>query len=271
MGLKSFAKRWLPPALAARLKPLVGGSIYFSGDFPTWTAASANSTGYDSDLILERVSDAMLKVTRGEAKYERDSVLFDRAQISFPVLAGLFRAASESGNRLSVLDFGGSLGSSYIQCREFLSVLPELKWGIVEQKHFVDRGRQRFQTGQLKFHHTIAECVAEDSPNVALLSSVLQYLPAPGEIVDELMAARIPYLIVDRTPFIDGSSDRITIQHVPESIYRASYPCRLFGRQRFIDRLRDRYDLIAEFDGFDGTAFAGGMQFAFGGMIFCRS
>lgn len=267
MNVKTLAKRWLPPALLERLKPLFRRNIYFSGDYPDWKAAGAQSSGYNSALILERVKEAMLRVTNGEAKFERDSVPFDEVQHSFPVLAGLLRAASESGNRLSVLDFGGSLGSSYFQCRDFLSVLLSLSWGIVEQRHFVDCGRELFETDQLRFFHTISECVEHTAPNVVLLSSVLQYVPDPYDVLDELMGTGISYLVIDRTPFADQRADWITIQHVPESIYNASYPCRIFGRQVFLAKFRGRYDLIAQFDGSDGIATANGRAFNFSGMI----
>ena len=267
MHIKTTGKRWLPPALIERLKPFLGIGIYFSGNYTDWETASAQASGYDSVLILEQVEQAMLKVKAGEAVFERDSVLFDEVQHSFPVLAGLLRAAVENGNQLSVLDFGGSLGSSYFQCREFLSVLPSLKWGVVEQEHFVHCGQRIFETEQLRFFHTIAECLQQASPNVALLSSVLQYLPKPYHVLDELMNSRVPYIVIDRTPFGDQETDFITVQRVPPSIYVASYPCWVFGKQSFLDKFRGRYTVIAQFDSIDGNAIANRKEFTFGGMI----
>jgi putative methyltransferase (TIGR04325 family) len=267
MQIKTIAKRWLPPALIERLKPLLGIGIYFSDNYTDWGTASAHASGYDSVLILEQVEQAMLKVKAGEAAFERDSVLFDEVQHSFPVLAGLLRAALENGNQLSVLDFGGSLGSSYFQCREFLSVLPSLKWGVVEQEHFVHCGQRIFEAAQLRFFCTIAECLQQATPNVALLSSVLQYLPKPYHVLDELMNSRVPYIIIDRTPFGDQETDFITVQRVPPSIYVASYPCWVFGKQSFLDKFRARYKVIAQFNSGDGNAIAKGREFTFGGMI----
>lgn len=267
MLTKTTAKRWLPPALIERLKPLLGVGIYFSGNYTDWETASAYASGYDSVVILEQVKQAMLKVKAGEAVFERDSVLFDEVQHSFPVLAGLLRTVVENGNQLSVLDFGGSLGSSYFQCREFLSVLPSLKWGVVEQEHFVHCGQRVFETAQLRFFYTIAECLQQSSPNVALLSSVLQYLPKPYHVLDELMNSRVPYIVIDRTPFGDQETDFITVQRVPPSIYVASYPCWVFGKRSFLDKFRTRYEVIAEFDGGDDSAIANGRRFTFGGMI----
>jgi hypothetical protein len=56
-------------------------------------ALNQQSHGYDNDTILKKCKDALLKVKNGEAVYERYSVLFDKVQHSFPVLAGLLRAA----------------------------------------------------------------------------------------------------------------------------------------------------------------------------------
>lgn len=267
MQAKTVAKKWLPPALLECLKPLHGRAVYYSGDYSDWEAASAHATGYDSTLILERVRQAMFRVKSGEVAYERDSVVFDNVQHSFPVLAGLLRAALENNKRLTVLDFGGSLGSSYFQCRNFLSVVSSLQWGVVEQEHFVRCGKADFETEQLRFFFTIADCMAHALPNVVLLSGVLQYLPQPYKVLDDLMAEGIQYVVIDRTSFSDSSADRITMQHVPPSIYPASYPCHVFGRQSFLDRWHDRYDVIAQFDSNDGRASVRGLEFAFGGMI----
>ena len=267
MQIKTLAKKWLSPALIERLKPFLGVGIYFSGEYADWETASMHASGYDSVLILEQVEQAMLKVKAGEAVFERDSVLFNEVQHSFPVTAGLLRAAVENGNQLSVLDFGGSLGSSYFQCREFLSALPSLKWSVVEQEHFVHCGQRNFETAQLRFFYTIAECLQQAAPNVALFSSVLQYVPKPYQVLDELMNSRVPYIVIDRTPFGDHETDFITVQHVPPSIYVASYPCWVFGKQSFLDKFRSRYKMVARFDSSDENAIAKGRKFTFGGMI----
>ncbi len=263
-------KQWLPPILIERLKPLFRYGVYFSGRYDDWASASKSATGYDADLILEKVKHATLEVIAGKAAFERDSVLFNEAQRPFPVLAGLLRAAAENKGRLSVLDFGGSLGSSYFQCRDFLSILSSLSWNVVEQAHFVRCGRVCIESEQLKFHFNIEEVMQKEMPNVVLLSSVLQYLPEPYSILSELMQSKINYLIIDRTPFSDALRDALTLQHVPPSIYSASYPCRVFSRQAVIAHLSSQYETVAGFESDDGSAFLGNMKFTFGGMILRR-
>ena len=128
--LTRLAKDWLPPALLRQWRKIHGGGITFEGPFATWDEAVGMSSGYDSQQILDKVLAATLKVKYGVAPYERDSVLFDEVQYSWPVTAGLMWVAARNGGRLSVLDFGGSLGSSYFQNREFLEGIPDLRWSV---------------------------------------------------------------------------------------------------------------------------------------------
>ena len=259
--------RWIPPALDEWGRRLRGRGTHYRGDFPTWSSALARATGYDAENILRHVRAAALQVKAGTAAYERDSVLFDRIEHSFPVLAGLLRAAVESEARLAVLDLGGALGSSYYQCRRFLSVVSSLSWGVVEQSHFVRCGKEELQDETLQFFSSLAECVATISPNVVLLSSVLQYLPTPAEVLKEIQGSTIRNVIIDRTPFSELDGDHITIQHVPEEIYSASYPCWIFSRPNFVQRFLPGYELLADFESSDGRGHAGRIDFRFGGMI----
>lgn len=222
----------------------------FCGNYGSWEEALQHSKGYDDPAILEKVKHALLKVKSGESVYERDSVLFDEVQYSYPLLTYLLFIASENRQRLSILDFGGSLGSSYFQCRKFMRHLRKLKWSIVEQKHYVECGRERFQDDVLKFYDRIEECCNAESPDVILLSGVFQCLENPYEILSEAMDYGFEYIIFDRTPFID-QPDRITVQRVPPEIYESSYPIRFFNYDRFHSFFNGRYELIDETDSFE--------------------
>ena len=82
----------------------------FEGSYSTWQEADALCNGYDNMDILEKVLSATLKVKNGEAVYERDSVIFDQIEYSWPILTGLMCAAAQNSGCLKVLDFGSSLG-----------------------------------------------------------------------------------------------------------------------------------------------------------------
>ncbi len=225
----------------------------FRGDFGTWDEARRASGGYDDSVILEKVKNALLRVKQGEAVYERDSVLFDKPQYPWPLLASLLWIATKNGNRLDILDFGGSLGTTYFQIRKFLSHLDEMRWNIIEQPEFVRCGRERFQDSTLRFYISIEECLTEKRPDVFILSSVLPYLETPHDVLDELIRHRPRYLILDRTPILDHGDDRLTVQTVPPEIYRASYPAWFFNRERLLAHFAGEYDTVAEFDAMSGV------------------
>ncbi len=231
------------------------GGITFTGDYSSWAEALQDSSGYDSPQILEKTRAALLQVKNGEAVYERDSVLFDKVQHSFPLLAGLLRAALEDHGVLSVLDFGGALGSSYFQCRAFLEPVKKLEWLVVEQAAPVECGKQDFASSELNFYSSAQECLASHRPNVILLSAVLHYLASPYQVLADLSRLGVRYIIIDRTPFLASGRERLTVQHVPTSIYPASYPAWFFNERKLTDAVRSAgYHLIADFEGFDRLA-----------------
>ena len=227
--------------------------IVFEGNYPSWEDARHAATGYDAEIILNRTRDALLKVKRGEAVFERDSVVFDRPDFSYPLLAALLRAALRADGQLRVLDFGGSLGSSYFQCRPFLCpAVRELRWIVVEQPAHVACGRRDFASEELSFHEHAAEAIATHRPNTLLVSAVFQYVAEPYALLDALLRHRLPHVVLDRLAFLRSGRDRLTVQHVPPSIYAASYPAWFFSEARFTAALAAAgYRIVAEFPGAD--------------------
>ena len=106
---KTLACDWVPPAILRQIRRRRSADIRFEEEYATWQDATENCTGYDAGGILEKVLEATLKVKNGEAVYERDSVLFDHIEYSWPVLSGLMWVAARNNGRLNVLDYGGSL------------------------------------------------------------------------------------------------------------------------------------------------------------------
>ncbi|MCX5964300.1 MAG: methyltransferase, TIGR04325 family [Cyanobacteria bacterium] len=273
-SFKKFVRNWLPPAITGfiqnlRHHPQNHGAIAFAGDYQTWEEAQANSSGYDQADILEKVKNAILKVKNGEAVYERDSVLFDQIEYAWPVLAGLMWVAAQNQGKLHVLDFGGSLGSSYFQNRQFLSDLTEVTWSVVEQPHFVECGREFIADDCLQFYPTIDECLEKRSPNVILLSSVLQYLENPLLILDKLRDTDAKVLIIDRTSFTEEETDHLVIQQVYPDIYKASYPSWIFAISKVEKYLSSDWNLLSKFDDPEGNVLSDqGLEFFFRGLIY---
>lgn len=266
--LKRCMKAWAPPALTDAYRKWRGLGIHFSGDFPDWPSAAAHAEGYDAAQILERVSWATQQVVDGKAAGERDSVLFDETPYPFPLIALLLRSAMENDGRLSVLDFGGALGSSYFQCRGFLGSLSVLRWSVVEQGHYVEAGRRQFENENLLFYETVSAAAKAAPPNVVLASGVLQYVPDPEKVLRSFVATGADYIVIDRTPIALDGRQVISTQSVPRSINPSSYPLRLFNEDHLKAPLLACYGELASFQAVDGILGYGPLKAVFKGFIF---
>lgn len=267
----SALRDWMPPRLHRAFEHASGRSIRFVGGWSDWAAASAASRGYDDVEILARVVRATREVEAGRSGFERDSVLFSPWQPPFRLLGPLLRHALRHDGRLDVVDFGGSLGSAYRHCLPFLPALNALQWHVVEQPGFVAAGRAEFSSTALDFHESLASLPPAVAPRLLLASSVLQYLPAPTQWLDDWDAFGVDTLVLDRTPVWDGPDDVPCVQHVPRHIYPASYPFWVLSRPRLLKRFERHWRLLCEFDCPEGQhVLRGGSAFEFKGFVWER-
>ena len=239
---KAGAKKTLLRLLESR-----GSGVVWQGDYPSWEAAlqACGDNGYAADNILQKTLASTLKVKNGEAVFERDSCLFDKIAYSFPLLACLFKVAAECGNRLSVVDFGGALGSHYFQNRDFLRPVEIEKWVVVEQTKHVEAGTRFIAEGPLSFA-PVLESVG--NVNLLLSSSTLQYLDRPYDYARRFADSGIEYILLDRLAVNVEPRDRLTIEVVPPRIYEARYPSWFLHEEKVLDIFKEKYELLLDFD-----------------------
>ena len=265
--VKGIIRALAPQCLVNWYHRMGGRSVCFVGTYPGWQAAEKDATGYNAEAILQLVVEKTKLVVSGKVAYERDGVVFDEPAYPYPLLALLLRAAAANNNRLTVLDFGGSLGSTYRQCQAFLRGVSTLKWCVVEQRHYVDAGNTHFADEVLSFHESIAAASCDQQPNVVLFSSVLQYLPEPYAALEEAISRQPDYIVIDRTPFLDAGNSVLSLQIVPKNIVKASYPVWLFNEQTLKRVFVGRYVEIATFAAIDGTLGHGRLSATFKGVM----
>lgn len=215
----------------------------WSGDYKTWEDALKQTTGYDEDSILKKIRASVLKVINGEAQYERDSIAFETFEYSEAFLNALKMMIKN--NSLSVIDFGGSLGSQYFQYKRFFEGV-DINWMVVEQTHFVDCGNKEIANDQLRFFKTIQEALKFKVADAIILSSVLPYVKEPFDLIETIKSHNFNYIIIDRNPFIELEKDILTVQVVPDSIYKASYPAWFFNEKKFLKTFSDKYHIEKE-------------------------
>jgi putative methyltransferase (TIGR04325 family) len=272
MSAAAWIKPWIPPVARQILLRFRSGYSGLSGIHESWEAAKLRSSGYDQASILEKTISATEIAVRSKSQvYDRDSVIFRNPIVPFPLLAFLLLESSRRGGRLAVLDFGGSLGSTYRQCRPFLTHLSFLRWSIVEQPRVAKVGSERFTTNALRFYGSIEEAIVEDVPDVVIFSGVLQYLDEPYKILANAVAFKPSFIIIDRNPYSETNSDKVSLQIVSDAIFPARLPFRIFGDNSLENWLAPAYRKVAEFDGIDPDMIAGSLVVRFRGKAFERS
>jgi len=230
------------------ISKFAGISYGWHGNYNSWESAKVKCTGYDEINILNRVLETSRKVKSKEIAFERDSVPFEKIEYSFPLLAGLIWIAYQNEGKLNVMDYGGSLGTTYFQNLVFLNSLSEVHWCVIEQPHFVMEGQHSFSDDKLEFFNSSEECLKMYQIDMVLLSNIIHYMEKPFAFLEEIISKNIKYIFIDRTLLLPGQKDRLTIQKVPKKIYKAKYCCWFLSESRFLELLLDKYDLIFDFN-----------------------
>jgi putative methyltransferase (TIGR04325 family) len=254
--VKSFVKLLIPPIflklLRLKRKMGVGGknAILFRQTSLHWNDVLRQISGYAVDDILTRCRDALLKVKNGEFPYERDSVLFTEKELFFPLLSALFFISLKKNKELNLIDFGGSLGSTYYQNKDELKEVGiSLYWKIIEQENFVKCGKEYFENSELKFYYSIDEATLDKKSDICMFGSVLPYVEKPYELLSQMHQKKIEYIIIDRTMFANNvEEDVLTIQTIPENIGKAAYPAWFLSLNKFLSYIKNSYRIIFQWN-----------------------
>jgi len=266
-------KSWLPPELIRIGRHILGYGGYYRGQYNTWEEAAAQADGYDTDAILKRVLEATLAVRDGKAAFERDGVLFAKAQDRYPMLASLMHAAAAaSPGHLRVLDVGGALGSAYFQCKPWLQGLAPVQWCVMEQPHYAATGKAQLEDGVLCFAGSAEDAARHGPFDIVIFSSVLQFIQNISEFLRPILALKPAYILIDRTPVIAGNIDRISIQKqgIGSRVVHSSYPLRLMTEQSIYSAIGPDYRLFSQFDALDEPMGGIGWRADFRGFLFKR-
>ena len=209
--------------------------VSYSGNYTTWGEAESESKGYDQKNIFEKNLFALEQILAGNKKCEKDTILFDDYQYSFPTILGLNFALNQEDNPISVLDYGGGFASSYFRNYKVLKNF-QLNWAVVEQDHIVEVGTQKFKDiNQISFltNAQLHESVDKFNFDIVLLGSSIQFFANPAKILKSFYSQNLNSIVVEQTPFVKHGPSRITIQNVKEPVYDASYPAWHFNEIEF--------------------------------------
>ncbi len=243
-AVRKHLRCWLPPALVDLLLLVGLGGNRFKYGFVSFEDASFRARGYEQLDITEAVRTASAKVRDGVAVYERDGVVFDEIEYPWPLLSSLLATPTENGV-LRVLDFGGGLGSTYQQCRDFLRRTGlRVVWTVIEREQLAKVGQREFTTDELSFASDLG-AIADASFDAVLFAGSICYVPNPEQVLETVMSNSPKRIIFDRTPEAKGQQPLYAVQNVGAKIYKASYPITIFGKGQIEKSLQPRYEKLA--------------------------
>lgn len=251
------------------VRHFLGRSVYFSGIYENWDDASKNSSGYDQRYIFDKVLAAAIEAKEGRASFERDGMNFFHPERPDCIIDAICDSC-QNGRSVSVLDFGGGAGSLFFQSKPWLSDCLECDWRVVEQQRLADLGNRFLKEKGLEFFSSIESAAALGQVDIVILSSVLQYVEHPYEILKKCFALNPKIVVIDRTPFIKRRKDIITIQRVPKYIVASDYPARLFGNSALYTSIPPGYTVRQRYPALDGVLFLGLRAVHFLGIIIER-
>lgn len=214
----------------------------------TWQEAQNQCSGYNAEAILNKIKSSTLKVKNGEAIFERDGIIYDEVYYSWPLLTQFLSIASQNNGQLGVIDFGGSLGTTFFQNKLYINQLKEVKWSVIEQENFVATGQKEIAGGGLDFFYTVEDALKINGIHqVLLMNCVLPYIEKPYDLIKYLLSFSFEYVIIESTYFNYQAQDRICIQKVDPLAYEASYPCWLLDYEKVKLAFLNDYEVFTEY------------------------
>lgn len=241
--IKFYLKKLIPPIFFE-----IRNKIFWKKCNLGFVECRFECTGYDDELTVEKCfRSAIDAISLG--KIERDGEILNSMRIDFELLCSLQTIFIETG-KLSVVDFGGGFGTSFFQNSPFLNNI-KIEWGIVEQAKYVEKINNSALKKKFKGFVELDEAIKQLSPNVILISSVLQYLENPMVFIKNLISLNIDYLIIDRTLFSLNGEAFMSKQYVIGSEYELTYPCWFLSYENLLEEISTKYKLVYEWNSFD--------------------
>ena len=208
--------------------------LEYSGPYESWWIANQNSVGYDSSVILEKIKKSTFEVLDNEQIYERDGRSFSEK----PLNNTLIKTLEQIGIRnKTIVDFGGSLGSNYINYRDFFSNYFK-KYYIIEQEGVCNLGREIASKYNLPLNYVENLYEINEQIDIVLFSSSLQYIEDWKHLVKEFVVKKPEFILIDRHPLTDNES-KIYVQ-LNTGYYEktVTYPLHILNEEKFLSEFK---------------------------------
>ena len=204
----------------------------------TKPASSVESDGYASSFILQQTIQNTRLILNSSKQHIRDSAVFDEVQYNYPFSYYILSEACQRSNHLTVLDYGGALGSSYLYLSKTISKLAiTFNWNIVEQPPYISVGNELFcNDPSISFYNSFTD-LKYDSVDLIVLSGVLMYLRHPllllRQLLDHFPSANV---LIDRTIIHSSQyqNTSLTVQKIKRQIFGSKVSSWIFNESIYL-------------------------------------
>lgn len=222
MGLSGRLDQFIPPRMKLFARAVLSPYIGFT-PARSWEEASAASHGYESNVVIDSMYGH--ETPQGE----NFSLIVESRQLQILAALGV---AIQQKDTLRVLDVGGARGE-YFELVQILFADTKIDWIVLETPSLVPKTSSSTH-GNSRITWTSDQTSCVGPFDVVLLSSVLQYVQNPYELLQE-MSQLTSKLIINRLPLISGLHDEIAVQHLRMYGRRGSYPAWFFSESKFLE------------------------------------
>lgn len=226
----------------------------YNGVYKDWSSALSKSNSYQDHATLDQIKNASL-IGLKDDKFFRDGIVFKQYEFCSHLnilLLNIFIQSYQKKNSnkpISVIDFGGGLGTLYFQFKKYCEIYDikiNFQWNIIEQDDLTKFGKKNIENNNLKFHNFSEIKLEDNKVDLVIFSAVLNYIQDPYFIINKFVKIKPKYILIDRTNFWDGDSDVITILKASKNI-QGSYPCYIFSFEKFKIHFKSFYRLKENF------------------------
>ena len=181
-------------------------------------------------------------------------------KLDFILLRPLLVFAFTQKKKLNVFDLGGGGGTHYHVTRKLMRDDINLNWAVLETPSMVAEA-DSISNQELSFFSEYSHAVEFlGNIDVALASSVFQYLSDPIEELTKFINLNAEVIFITRTALTDKNSTLRVIQKsrlkdngpgsLPENFQdsEVQYPLTVVNKEQFINTISEKYTIVSEIE-----------------------
>ena len=243
MSSTQLINAFLPPGAKTLIRGMLSRFIGFV-ETDTWDEAKTKVAGYESSTSVDSIIESIVAARKNIA--EADSLSSRDLQVISGISIAISELNIDSQSVVRIVDVGGAGGDYFFTLKR---AMPNFRceWFVVETPQLVSaiKNASLDNHSGIRWVESLEEI--EGRCDIALLSSVLQYVEEPYQLMTSVMEiANIS--VINRIPLTTSATDQCAVQRVRSYGRRGAYPARFFSEKKFLHFLQTCGEVIVKWN-----------------------